>query len=296
MNRRSILLWVALVAMCTATQAQSQSSLRVLDENGKLTAECPLKHTAVKAEVSGFISRVTVTQNFENPFSDKIEAVYTFPLPQMAAVDDLTMQIGDRTIKGKIMRRAEAAEAYAAAKQMGKVASLLDQQRANVFTQQVANILPGQQIRVTISYVETLKYEDGAYEWTFPMVVAPRYTPEKSEDNSSRVSPPVGMRSGHDVSLEINLDAGMPIVNVNSTSHEIEVVPLDHKRAVVRLRDHATIPNKDFLLTYGVAGDTIKDAVLAHHSDRGGFFTLILQPPQRVQAEDVMPKEMVFVL
>ena len=208
MNLRSILLWGALAVIIAASTTQAQS-LRVVDENGKPAAECPLKHTAVKAEVSGFMSRVTVTQNFENPFAEKIEAVYTFPVPQMAAVDDLTMQIGDRTIKGKIMRREQAAEAYNEAKKMGKIASLLDQERPNVFTQQVANILPGQQIRVTISYVETLKYEDGSYEWTFPMVVAERYRPAISSDNddSPPVSParlPSGMRSGHDVSLEIN--------------------------------------------------------------------------------------------
>ena len=316
MNRRSVLHWVALTAIFTAvvsvfstfkhseaaTKAPSQTAgtLRVVDETGKPVAECPLKRTAVRAEVSGFMSRVTVTQNFENPFPDKIEAVYTFPLPEMAAVDDLTMQIGDRTIKGKIMRRADASAAYAAAKQMGKVASLLDQERANVFTQQVANILPGHQIQVTISYVETLKYEDGSYQWSFPMVVAPRYQSASSDqDDSSRLNPPrvpSGMRAGHDVSLEINLDAGIPLAGVKSATHEIDIQQVDEKRAVVRLKDQATIPNKDFLLTYGVASDTIKDAVLAHNSDRGGFFTLILQPPQRVQAEDVMPKEMVFVL
>ena len=88
----------------------------------------------------------------------------------------------------------------------------------------------------------------------------------------------------------------MPIVAVNSETHETEVQQINEKRAVVRLKDHATIPNKDFLLTYRVAGDTINDAVLTHRSERGGFFTLILQPPQRVTAEDVMPKELVFVL
>jgi uncharacterized protein YegL len=88
----------------------------------------------------------------------------------------------------------------------------------------------------------------------------------------------------------------VPIVAVNSETHETEVEQINEKRAVVRLKDQATIPNKDFLLTYRVAGDTINDAVLTHRSERGGFFTLILQPPQRVTAEDVMPKELVFVL
>jgi Ca-activated chloride channel family protein len=338
MRRRSILKWTVLITISIATvlslfslvhrdsasaagkdlKPQTQGgALQTFDQDGKPNGECPLKHTEVKAQVSGFLSRVTVTQDFENNFTEKIEAVYTFPLPQAAAVDDLTMLIGERTIKGKIMRREDARSAYAAAKQLGKVASLLDQERPNIFTQQVANILPGQRIRIIISYVETLKYDDGAYEWSFPMVVAPRYVPagDEPEDDSantdqvdnnandevtdaSRFPPPSapGVRAGHDISLEIDLDAGVPIVGVNSDSHETEVQQINEQRAVVRLKDRATIPNKDFLLTYRVAGSAINDAVLTHRSERGGFFTLILQPPQRVAAEDVMPKELVFVL
>ena len=329
MRRRSILKWIVLTALsltvvfmismiahdetAAASVVQSggdtQGSLQFIDKDGK-PAECPLKHTEVKAQVSGFLSRVTVTQDFENNFGNKIEAVYTFPLPQAAAVDDLTMLIGDRRVQGKIMRRQEAEQAYAAAKQIGKVASLLNQERPNIFTQQVANIMPGERIRIIISYVETLKYEDGSYEWSFPMVVAPRYIPAPApqqdapagttqDTDASRITPtsaPPGTRAGHDISLEIDLDAGVPILGVNSESHETEVQQINERRAVVRLKDRATIPNKDFLLTYRVAGDSINDAVLTHRSARGGYFTLILQPPQRVAAEDVMPKELVFVL
>jgi len=329
MNRRSILKWIVSTALSLTivftlstivhdenAAAQTSSgdtpgSLQYIDEAGAVL-DCPLKHTEVKADVSGFISRVTVTQDFENTSANKIEAVYKFPLPQAAAVDDFTMQIGDRTVKGKIMRREEAQKAYDEAKQVGKIASLLNQERPNIFTQQVANIMPGQRIHIIISYVETLKYEDGTYEWTFPMVVAPRYIPaadsqqdapdaaaETQETDASLLTPayaPEGMRAGHDISLEINLDAGVPIVGVNSESHETEVQQINERRAVVRLKDRATIPNKDFLLKYRVAGDTINDAVLTHRTERGGYFTLILQPPQRVAPEDVMPKELVFVL
>jgi Ca-activated chloride channel homolog len=329
MRRRSILKWIVLTALSLTVvfnvsaimhgetaaaiqqnQAPTQGSLQAFDKDGKPAGECPLKHTDVKAQVSGFISRVTVTQEFENNFANKIEAVYVFPLPEAAAVDDLTMVIGERVIKGKMLRRAEAQAAYTAAKQEGRIASLLNQEHANIFTQQVANILPGQNIRITISYVETLQYEDGSYQWTFPMVVAPRYVPAgspqpeapadvKQQTNASPISPtyaPEGTRAGHDISLEIDLDAGVPIVGVNSESHETEVQQVNENRAVVRLKDHATIPNKDFLLTYRVAGDHINDAVLTHRSERGGFFTLILQPPQRVAVEEVRPKELVFVL
>src|ERR1051325_7430372 len=273
-----------------AQTGETSGALVVLDPTGKTKRQCPLKHTDVKAEISGFLSRVTVTQEFTNPFPDKIEAIYTFPLPQSAAVDDMTMIIGERKVKGKIMRRQEAQAAYENAKQMGQVASLLDQERPNIFTQSVANIMPGQEIRITISYVETLKYEAGGYEWSFPMVVGERYIPNSDQAiDSSRISPPRAERAGHDVSLEIQLDAGVPIQSLNSETHETEVERTGDNRAVVRLKDLATIPNKDFVLKYQVAGEAITDAILAHRTDRGGFFTLILQPPQRVSPEDVMP-------
>jgi Ca-activated chloride channel family protein len=306
-------IWKSSGGIVVAQGGGIQAALQVVDSNGKPKALCPLKHTDVRAEISGFLSRVVVTQAFENPFNEKIEAVYTFPLPQSAAVDDMTMIVGDRTVRGKILRREEAQAVYEAAKSNGQTASLLDQERPNVFTQSVANILPGEQITITISYVETLKYQDGTYEFVFPMVVGPRYVPGSATGtqgngfspdtdrvpDASRITPQPaaeGMRAGHDISLDLSLDAGVPIDTLVSKTHEVEVERPDDHRALVRLKDHATIPNKDFILRYDVAGKKIEDALLTHRSDQGGFFTLILQPPERVTAEDVMPKELVFVL
>ncbi len=130
-------------ATVNGTRKITQGALQALGRNGQLRAECPLKHTDVKAEISGSLARVTVTQEFQNPFKEKIEAVYVFPLPQSAAVDDMTMVIGDRAVKGKIKRREEARAIYEAAREAGQVASLLDQERPNIFTQSVANIMPG---------------------------------------------------------------------------------------------------------------------------------------------------------
>lgn len=291
----------------------TQGALQVLGAEGQTVAQCPLKHTRVKAEISGFLSRVTVTQEFQNPFKDKIEAVYTFPLPQSAAVDDMTMKVGDRTIRGRIKRREEARAIYEAARSAGNVASLLDQERPNIFTQSVANILPGERILITISYVETLKYEDGSYEFVFPMVVGPRYIPGSptgrqgggfSPDttrvpDASRITPnvaPKGTRAGHDISIEVALDAGVPIDWLRSTLHEVEVDRPTGHSALVRLKDQNIIPNKDFILRYDVSGRKIEDAVLTHHGQTGGFFTMILQPPDRVTDADVTPKELVFVL
>lgn len=171
------LCFCGITAAQTVNQGETPGSLQVLDETGKAKAICPLKHTDVKVEISGFLSRVNVTQEFENPFKEKIEAVYVFPLPANAAVDDMTMVVGERTVRGKILRREEAQAVYEAAKSGGQVAGLLDQERPNIFTQSVANILPGEKVKITISYVETLRYEAGSYEFSFPMVVGPRYMP-----------------------------------------------------------------------------------------------------------------------
>jgi len=300
-------------AQTTEAQGETQGTLQVVDGEGKPKAICPLKHTDVKVEISGFLSRVNVTQEFENPFKEKIEAVYVFPLPVDAAVDDMTMVVGERTVRGKILRREEAKAVYDAAKAGGQVASLLDQERPNIFTQSVANILPGEKVKITISYVETLKYEAGSYEFSFPMVVGPRYMPGAATGqkgsgtapdttkvpDASRISPnlaPAGMRAGHDISLDIMLDAGLPIDDIKGKSHEVETERLNAHSAHVRLKSDALIPNKDFVLSYDVAGKSIQDALLAHRSDKGGYFTLILQPPDRIVAEDVTPKELVFVL
>jgi Ca-activated chloride channel family protein len=300
-------------SVTSAQDRGTQGSLQIVGPNGEAKAVCPLKHTAVKAQISGFLSRVTVTQEFENPFKEKIEAVYTFPLPQNAAVDDMTMRVGDRTVRGKILRREEAQAVYEAARNNGQTASLLNQERANIFTQSVANILPGEPIKIEISYVETLKYEDGSYEFVFPMVVGPRYVPGNATGpkgkgfapdtdqvpDGSVITPrpaPPGMRAGHDVSLDLTLDAGVPIDGIASKTHDVSIERAGNHQAHVTLKDEATIPNKDFVLRYDVAGAKVSDAVLTHATPGGGFFTLILQPPDRVTVEEVTPKELVFVL
>ncbi len=293
--------------------AITQGSLIRLDDKGQASLPCPLKHTAVKAEISGFLNRVVVTQQFENPYEDKIEAVYTFPLPQNAAVDDMKILVGKRVVLGKIKPREEARAIYDAARAAGHVAALLDQERPNIFTQSVANIMPGDKVTVTISYIETLRWEEGSYEFVFPMVVGPRYIPGQPQGkqgggwapdtnqvpDASRVTPrvtPPGTRAGHDISIEVALDAGVPLQDLTVKSHEILLERPAPSKAVVRLKDKAVLPNKDLVLRYTVAGKKIEDALLTHYSSQGGFFSLILQPPERVTVEDVAPKELVFVI
>jgi Ca-activated chloride channel homolog len=223
--------------------------LRILDAQGKPSALCPLKHTGVKAEVSGFLARVTLTQEFHNPTEEKIEAVYLFPLPPRSAVDQLTMDVGGRVVRGEIKRRAEAQRLFEQARTEGRVAALLDQERPNLFTHAVTNISPGAAVKVTISYVETLPYEDGVYQFTFPMVAGERYIPgEKPGDDAddgkvgtdqvsdaARIRPPrapKGKRPGHDISLEVVIDTGVPLEQITSELHEIEVDRDSHHQAV----------------------------------------------------------------
>src|SRR5947207_467326 len=263
-----------------APQSQSSGSLEIIAKDGKVTGACPLKHTDVRGAISGFLARVTLTQIFENAAANPIEAVYTFPPPQNAAVDDMTIQVGDRTIRGVIKKREEARAIYEQAKATGHVAALLDQERPNIFSQAIANIMPGEQVSVTISYSETLQYSDGAYEFVFPMVVGPRYIPGHptgrkaggwSPDtdqvpDSSRITPHVavpGARAGHDISLELAIDAGVPMHALRSTSHQIDIERPSASAATIKLRNANDISNKDFILKYSVAGEHIADAVLS---------------------------------
>ncbi len=276
----------------------TQGSLLAVDPRGGMEMECPLKHTDVKADVTGFLARVNVTQEFENTAPGKIEAVYVFPLPQNSAVDDMTLTVGDRVVKGLIKRREEARAIYEAARNSGRLAGLLDQERPNIFTQSVANIAPGAKVKITISYVEHLKYEGGFYEFMFPMVVGPRYIRNEGlVPDADRISPPVSpTRAAHDLSLEVKLDAGLPLQSVASSTHDVAVERSGANRAVIHLRETSTIPNKDFLLRFEASGKKIQNTVIAHRGQNGGFFSLIVQPPERVHAGEATPKEIVFVL
>ena len=160
-----------------AVNEATEGTLYHTDKQGRLLDVLPLKRTDVNAEVSGFLARVSVVQEFTNDSKEPIEAVYKFPLPHDAAVDNMEMIIGKRVLKADIKKREEARKIYDDARNSGRRAALLDQERPNLFTQHVANIMPGDTIKIHIQYVETLKYEDGDYEFVFPMVVGPRYTP-----------------------------------------------------------------------------------------------------------------------
>ena len=321
-------------------QEITQGALRVeIDEE---IVECPLKHTDVKADIAGFIARVTVTQTFHNPYDEKIDAVYVFPLPHTAAIDDMTMTVGDRRIVGLIKRRAEAEALYQEAIQQGKTASLLEQERPNIFTQSVGNIPPKDEVRIKISYVDVLDYDMGTYEFHFPMVVGPRYipgtptsrTPKLLDElhgkvgeleaplegasegadpsgtgvspdtdrvpDASRITPPVlkpGYRTAHDISLSVSLDAGVPIQDIEITNHTAAVERAGATGATAVLSPADSIPNKDFVMKYAVAGKKPEMAVLAHaKGPEQGYFMLMIQPKLDAELAEAPPREIVFLV
>ncbi len=303
----------AITKQTRSFSGEGSGTLLAMLPGGKSLGHCPLKHTDVKASVSGYVSRVSVKQTFSNPFKDKIEAVYTFPLPENAAVDEMIMRVGNRVIKGSIKKREEARQIYDAARAQGHVASLLDQERPNIFTQSVANIEPGEQVEIEIKYVDMLPYDSGKFTFTFPTVVGPRFMPGNAGGHSgtghipdtdqvpdaSKISPVIaaaGERAGHDISISLDIDAGVSLSNVQSKLHEVELHPDGSSKAHITLTNKATIPNKDFVVSWDVAGDQIKSGYLTHHDDKSGYFTLMLLPPKRVTVENVAPKEMVFLL
>jgi Ca-activated chloride channel homolog len=271
----------------------------------------PLKHTDVQAHITGYIASVDVTQQFHNPYETKIEAVYVFPLPQNAAVNDFIMTIGDRKIRGIIRERQQAERIYQTAKRQGYEVALLTQERPNIFTQKVANIEPKKQIDINIHYFNTLAYVDGWYEFVFPMVVGPRFNPPGFTDGVGAVARgKTGIsgqqtevqylkpseRSGHDIAVTVNLDAGVSIEKLKSTNHVITKESPKPEQAVVKLNSLDTVPNKDFVLRYKVAGKRLKSAFVTHRDERGGFFTLMLYPPEQTKHVKRAPMEMVFLL
>ena len=284
----------------------SQGVMRVT--RGEEIWELPLVHTDVDAEISGFIADVEVRQVYANPFDEPIEAVYLFPLPDDGAVDDMEMRVGDRVIVGEIHRREEAREIYEAARDAGQTAALLDQERPNIFSQSVANILPGEAVEVIIHVVQPLKYENGGYEWAFPMVVGPRFVPAQGTGESGGTDPGEDAarldatvsptRTGNDIAVRAWVDAGLAIQDVRSPSHEVDITREGDEQAGVVISPKDSIPNKDFILRYDVAGQAPEAALLTHRGELGGYFMLMIQPQaaEFVTDDVVTPKEMVFVV
>jgi Ca-activated chloride channel homolog len=304
---------------------------------GTLTAEgthLPSLKTEYDAEVRGDIAAVTVTQRFVNPGTAPVNATYQFPLPDNAAVHAMRMEIGDEVVEAVIREKDTARRDYEAAKREGRNAALLTQHRPNVFTQEIANLMPGQPITVKLRYVQGVKRVDGAYELVMPLVVGPRYEPPPAKRDlvevsagapaatpqmEARVEPKAAGQWSFDampaypvqavtgltlpstidadrVAIRVHLATGMPIASVSSATHAITRADRGDGDTVIALQHGRTLDNRDFVLRYALAGAATQAALLTHREDRGGVLSLLIEPPALPAATDISPREIVFLL
>ena len=263
----------------------------------------PLKDTQVDVSISGVIAAVTVRQVYSNMGGVPINGKYIFPGSTRAAVHGMKMTIGERVIRAKIKEKEQARKAFEAAKQEGKNASLLEQQRPNVFSMEVANVMPGDTIEIELNYTELLVPEDGTYQFVYPTVVGPRYTSLTSAQATPSerwVQNPYlkeGTAPRTDFSIEVALAAGMPIQEISSRSHDIDVAFGDESQAHIGLtKQDGFAGDRDFILDYRLSGRQISSGLILQQGKDENFFLLMTQPPKRVEPDTIPPREYLFVI
>ncbi len=270
-------------------------------------------NTDVTMNVSGLVARVSVRQEFRNDGNEWTEGVYVFPLPDRAAVDRMRLHVGERFIEGEIREKEQARKAYERARSEGKKASLVEQQRPNLFTTSVANIAPGERVIVEIEYLEDLHYDNGTFALRFPMTLTPRYIPGAAladrqgsgwSPDTTRVSdaslitpPQVTASKDHRISLRASIDAGLPLEIVASRYHPVEVSE-DRGRYTVLLSNAAVPMDHDFELLWRARPSAVPRAMVFRETVAGQpHYLLMVMPPDAAQdATLTMPRELIFVV
>lgn len=209
-----------------------------------------LEHTAFAAEVRAGLAKVTLTQRYTNPYDEPIDATYLFPLPPRAAIYDLQLTCGERVLHSVVLPVKEALKRFERAAGEGRKAALLSQQRPNLFTQQVANLCPGEQVEVRLTYLEEPEYLGGTYTLTFPTTVGPRFDPGQQVDQPSFT--PLA-RAAHDLSVEVDVYDDAPLSGLWSETHDLEVFAEDGHGALISLTEQDSLPNKDVVLSWSLS-------------------------------------------
>jgi len=259
----------------------------------------PLTFTELRAAITGMVADVKVIQKFQNTIDKNIEAVYVFPLPVDSAVHSLEIKIGERIIKSEIKEKEEAKRVYEQAKHEMKQGALLEQERPNLFTMSVANIEPEQEILVTLQYYETIVYEEGEYEFVFPMTITPRYIPQDVTDKE-KISPAFkssARTSGREINIFIDLDAGFPIGEVTSPTHLLYIEEKSEHIRNIQLAREGEIPDKDFILKYSSTGEKVENNLTFYREEgKTGTFMFHLTPKIDYGPEEMLKREIIFIL
>ena len=276
-------------------------------------AAAPLLNTDVNITINGLVARVSVMQEFQNEGEEWVEGVYVFPLPDEAAVDHMRLYIGERFIEGEIREKEQARKEYEEAKQAGKKTSLVEQQRANLFTTSVANIGPGETVIVEIEYLEDIRYDDGSFSLRFPLTLTPRYIPGDAVSDrqgngwspdttlvhdASLITPPmVGASRGHRVSLQASVNAGMPLEIIASRYHPVNVAETGGQYVVTLAAGQVAMDHDFELLWRPVPAAAPRAMAFAETIDGEPHYLLMVMPPDPGESSPPrLPREMIFVI
>jgi len=291
----------------------------LLLRDGEQYVEAPRLATDIDITVSGPTARARVTQIFNNPTASWVEAIYVSPLPDGGAVDTIKMVIGDRIVVGEIKERVEAKAIYEEAKRSGRKATLIEQERPNIFTNSVANIGPGETVVVQIEYQEPVHRSGNTSSLRVPLVVAPRYSPApvvetvdfgrggwgEADDpvpDRDRISAPVldprVEPPTNPIAITVHLNAGFPLGEVKSHHHAINIDAPAADVRVIRLDNHVTPADRDFELTWMPAAVTAPAVGLfREHVGEADYVLALVTPPPLADAQrEAQPREIVFVI
>lgn len=306
-------------ALVTPNEVQSGSLLLETSEAGRYV-EAPRLATDVNLDVSGPTARARLTQAFENPTDSFVEALYVFPLPEESAVYSLKMVIGDRVIVADIKEKLAAREIYEKAKSEGKKATLIEQQRPNVFTNAVANIGPHEKVVIQIEYQQAVRLADERFSLRVPLVVAPRYNPDiaspvvqqvemqngwgKSSDagkpdpyNAPIVTPlaPPAELPTNPVSISVELKPGFPLGKVESLYHKVRIDAANDAMREITL-DGTAAADRDFVLEWSaVTNDAPQVGLFREHIGKDDYVLAYVTSPAVASAKKAQ-REVVFVI
>jgi len=295
------------VAMRVAQAAEDADATRspyfFVKGDDRSVDQLPLKATSAKVAIAGVIADVKVTQVYRNTGTKALEAIYIFPGSTRSAVYGMTMTVGGRVLKAQIKEREQARADYEQAKTQGRSASLLEQHRPNVFQMNVANILPGDEIRVELSYTELLVPTEGTYAFVYPTVVGPRYAGRAGTDSSTGeawVGNPythAGEKPETTFDLELKLSAGMAIQRMACDTHKTSIAYDGKAEATLHLdASEAHGGNRDVIVKYQLAGGAVQSGLLLNQGKEENTFLFMAQPPKRVRPKDLPPREYVFIM
>lgn len=260
----------------------------------------PLKATRVDVRIAGVIADVTVTQTYRNEGQRPLEAVYVFPGSTRAAVHAMNVRVGDRLVTARIREKQQARIEYDAARREGRTAALLEQHRPNIFQMNVAHILPGDDVRVELRYTELLVPRDARYQFVFPTVVGPRYNSPNSESaREAWVRTPflrAGEAPGSQFELHVQMASPLPVRELHSPSHPLVIEGEGSQAPRIALVPGGTPHDRDFILTYRLAGDALASGVTLFEGDDENFFLAMVQPPVHVPVQAISPREYLFVV